>query len=232
MTRAFIGIGSNIHPEENFRESIRLLSHSVTIAAISTVYQTEPENRPDQPPYLNGVVAIETGRSPLYLKYRLLRLIEEKLGRLRTDDRYASRTIDLDLLLYDDVTIATEELVLPDPDIFRRPYVAIPLAELAPGLVIPGMEVPIEVVSGSLPRNAMKALPRFTESLLRIVPPMPRRLNAGDSEKRDITDTLAGNREKTPGKEGDAHGNSAVRFFRHETVRSGVFRSGQRPGLD
>jgi hypothetical protein len=77
-------------------------------------------------------VAIETNQPPVAVKVTVLRRIEETLGRVRSEDKFAPRTIDLDLLLYDDVAMSSDMLVLPDPDLACRPFLAIPVFELEP----------------------------------------------------------------------------------------------------
>src|SRR5262245_46662957 len=99
MPRAFIGIGSNIAPEKNIREALRMLAKSARIISISTFYREPAIDRPSEPDFYNGVVAIETDLAPTTLKLKLLRKIEADLGRRRSADKYASRTIDLDLLV-------------------------------------------------------------------------------------------------------------------------------------
>jgi 2-amino-4-hydroxy-6-hydroxymethyldihydropteridine diphosphokinase len=165
MARAFVGIGSNIRPESNVKEALLLLSKHVIVLQISTVYVTEPISGPDDAPYYNTVVEIKTEHSPVELKRRVLRLIEEELGRERGADKYASRTIDLDLLLYDDVVVTSDELTLPDPDILSRPFLALPLLELAPELVLPGSATLLAEAASKLPRGGMDPLPRYTDQL-------------------------------------------------------------------
>lgn len=165
MARAFVSVGSNINPAENTARALSALGREARITKISTVYLTEPEGRPEQQPFYNCVVEIETELSPAELKQKVLRRIEDRLGRERTEDKYAARTIDLDLVLYDDLVMATESLTLPDPDIVRRPFLAIPLLELAPGLVLPGSGLRIDEAAATLPRSGMKPLENYTERL-------------------------------------------------------------------
>jgi 2-amino-4-hydroxy-6-hydroxymethyldihydropteridine diphosphokinase len=143
MARAFIGIGSNIDPEKNIRQALRQLAQAVRLTAISTFYREPAIERPHEPAFYNGVVAIETDSPPMRLKQDLLRKIEADLGHIRGSDKYASRPIDLDLLLYDDCVLSNNQLTLPDPDILERAFVAIPLCELAPDLMLPGSGLPI-----------------------------------------------------------------------------------------
>jgi 2-amino-4-hydroxy-6-hydroxymethyldihydropteridine diphosphokinase len=165
MPRAFVAIGSNINPAENVRKALRLLAHEVRLVEISTVYRTDPEGRPEQSPYYNCVIGIETDVPPKELKHRILRRIEEELGRRRSEDQYAPRTIDLDLVLYGDLNFKTEDLTLPDPEILHRPFLAIPLGELVPDLTLAGSGLPIGEVAAKLSREGMEALDRYTESL-------------------------------------------------------------------
>lgn len=164
MVRAFVAIGSNIDPEKNVRKAIQKLASQVRIIGISTVYLTEPEGGP-QPFFYNLVIEIDTDISPGDLKYQILRRIELDLGRKRTRDKYAPRTIDLDLILYNDVVEKSTELSLPDPRILDRPFLAIPLSELSPELVLPDTGLRINQVVAKLRPEGMKVMKEFTELL-------------------------------------------------------------------
>jgi dihydroneopterin aldolase/2-amino-4-hydroxy-6-hydroxymethyldihydropteridine diphosphokinase len=165
MTRAYVGMGSNIDPEQNVRQALLLLREQVRIIGISTIYRTLPTERPDQPMYLNAVVAIETTLLPRDLKFLVLRQIEAKLGRVRTDDRFASRPIDLDLIVYDNLAVQERDLVLPDPEIAMRPFLALPLAELAPDLVLPGSSLAVRDAAAALTDREMTPAEDLTTSL-------------------------------------------------------------------
>ena len=165
MVRAFIGVGSNIRPEENVRKALQLLASKVSILEISTVYSTEAEGQPELPRYYNCVVEIETEASPTQLKHEILRQIEKELGRERTEDKFAPRTIDLDLILYDELVLTSDDLVLPDPQIPNRPYLAIPLYELDSELILPGTGLRIEEVAGQLEHSSMIPLRFYTAFL-------------------------------------------------------------------
>jgi 2-amino-4-hydroxy-6-hydroxymethyldihydropteridine diphosphokinase len=165
MPRAFIGVGSNIAPQENIREALRRLAQSVLIVSISTFYREPAIGRPDDPDFHNGVVEIDTDLAPITLKGKVLRGIEASLGRSRSLDKFASRTIDLDLLLYDDLVVSSAELTLPHPDILKRAFVAVPLYEIAPTLVLPGSGVPIRQVAAQLPTKPMQPLAEYTRLL-------------------------------------------------------------------
>jgi 2-amino-4-hydroxy-6-hydroxymethyldihydropteridine diphosphokinase len=165
MSQVFLSLGSNIDPAENIRKAIEFLCRHVRVTRISTVYLTPAEGRPEQPRYYNCVAEVETEIPPGELKYVILRRIEESLGRKRTADKFAARTIDLDIILYDDLIIKTDEITLPDPDIELRAFVALPLQELSPKLQLPGTGKSIADVAASLPEGGMTPLHQYTEML-------------------------------------------------------------------
>jgi 2-amino-4-hydroxy-6-hydroxymethyldihydropteridine diphosphokinase len=137
----------------------------VRIVAVSTVYQTTAEGRPEEPFFYNCVVELETHSPPLELKSCVLRRIEWTLGRMRGQDKFAARTIDLDLILYDELVLSSEKLTLPDPEIARRPYLAVPLHELSPALVLPGWGTPISDIAARLAGSEMTPLKDYTERI-------------------------------------------------------------------
>jgi dihydroneopterin aldolase/2-amino-4-hydroxy-6-hydroxymethyldihydropteridine diphosphokinase len=164
MGRAFVSVGSNIDPEENVTRGLRLLDEQVGIRGVSTFYRTPALNRPQDPPFVNGVVEVDDRLSPVDLKKRL-RNIERTFGRERSADRYAPRTLDLDLLLYADQVSSSDGLTLPHPDLRERPFVAIPVLELAPDLILPGSGMALRSVADSLPRYPMEPLAELTQRL-------------------------------------------------------------------
>lgn len=162
MAHAFIGIGSNIEPEKNVRAAIRSLAQQARLVGISTVYRTDALGRPEQHPYYNCVVEIETEAPPSEVKHGMLRPIEHSLGRQRSEDKYAPRTIDLDLIVYDDLAMDAEGIKLPDPDILLRPFLAIPLFELAPDLVLAGYHRRIGDIAARMPQDGMQPLKEYS----------------------------------------------------------------------
>lgn len=131
---AFIALGSNLGDREgNLRRALELLTQNgVEIVKISKFIETEPYGVIDQPRFLNGVCQVKTVLKPLEL-LRLLLTVEKEMGRVRLR-HWGERNIDLDLLLYEDVIMDTEELRLPHPDMANRDFVMLPLAEIAPEL--------------------------------------------------------------------------------------------------
>lgn len=165
MVRAFVAIGSNIDPAINVRSAIELLARRLSVIRLSTVYKTQPEERLEQEDFYNCVVEIQTDLPPRDLKFHVLRMIETQLKRQRTPDKYAPRTIDMDLILYGDLTLNENDLVLPDPDIVRRFFVAAPLEEFDPDLILPGSDVRISDIAARLPQDKAQPLPSYTARL-------------------------------------------------------------------
>jgi 2-amino-4-hydroxy-6-hydroxymethyldihydropteridine diphosphokinase len=138
VARAFVGLGSNVGDRETTLErALDLLRKRVEVRAVSSVRETEPWGYVDQPPFLNAAAEIETELAPRELLDVLLD-VEHALGRTRDGPRYGPRTIDLDLLLYDDEVVDEPGLTVPHPRLHERRFVLEPLAELDPGLVVPG----------------------------------------------------------------------------------------------
>ena len=134
----FIAVGSNVEPEKNILRALDLLDDAgLTVESSSTFYRTEPIDRPEQPRYRNGVWRVWTAVPVRRLQFDVLRGIETTLGRVRTEDPYAPRPLDLDVIIYGDAVVRDEDLVLPDPDIYTRAFLAGPLTELAPSLRLP-----------------------------------------------------------------------------------------------
>ena len=134
MTRAYVGLGSNLGDREG---SIRRAAELIGAGRLSTVRETEPWGIEDQPLFLNAVAEVETDLPPRRLLDRLLE-VERTLGRMRDGARFGPRTIDLDLLLYGSEMVAEPGLTVPHPRLHERRFVLEPLAELEPGLVVPG----------------------------------------------------------------------------------------------
>ncbi|NPV28703.1 MAG: 2-amino-4-hydroxy-6-hydroxymethyldihydropteridine diphosphokinase [Firmicutes bacterium] len=138
MKRAYVGLGSNLgdRAANLGRARQELDSHpQIRITRTSSLYESEPVGFLDQGWFLNQVVEIETDLDPFAL-LRVLQGIENTLGRKR-EIRWGPRVIDLDLLLFDNRTLATPELVLPHPRMYERNFVLVPLHEIAPDLLHP-----------------------------------------------------------------------------------------------
>ncbi len=139
MPLAYIALGANLDdPLGQLRaalDAVAALPDSRMLRT-SSFYRTAPVGAPGQPDYLNAVAALETGLAPDDLLAALLE-IEHDFGR-RREYRNAPRTLDLDLLLYDDAVIDRPHLQIPHPRLHLRAFVLVPLAEIAPELRLPG----------------------------------------------------------------------------------------------
>ena len=130
--RAFLGLGSNLGDRRRrLREAVAALPD---VVATSPVYETAPVGGPaGQGPYLNAVVELDTDLTPRQL-LDVGRRLEDAAGRVRAE-RWGSRTLDVDVLLVDDLRVEEPDLQVPHPRMWERPFVLIPLADLAPDLV-------------------------------------------------------------------------------------------------
>ena len=137
MTVAYVGLGANLGDREaTLRHALELLGEHVELEAVSSFRETEPVGVSDQPLFVNAAARIRTELPPRELLDVLL-AIERTLGRERRE-RWGPRTIDLDLLLYGDATVAEDRLAVPHPRLHERRFVLEPLAELDPALAVPG----------------------------------------------------------------------------------------------
>lgn len=130
----FLALGSNIEPEAHLRRGLEELTRRFPVVSVSPVYESEPVDAPGSPRFLNACVLILTDLPASELKYRHLRGVEARLGRTRTDDPNAPRTLDIDIALVGRRVLHDPDLGIevPDPQILTRPHVALPLADLAP----------------------------------------------------------------------------------------------------
>ncbi len=142
MVDAMISLGSNIEKEKNIPAALQALEAQPGIKCkkVSSVYETKAvgaDGKPnEQEGFHNAALLIETELTAKQLRFTL-RSVEESLGRVRTDDKFAARPIDLDIALYGDAVLDLEGSQVPDPDIVRYPHVAVPLADVAPAWIHP-----------------------------------------------------------------------------------------------
>jgi 2-amino-4-hydroxy-6-hydroxymethyldihydropteridine diphosphokinase len=129
--KAYLGVGSNLGDS---RATLRAaIAAMPDVVAVSPLYETEPVGGPDQPPYLNLVVQLDTDLSPREL-LDLAHRLEDSAGRVRAE-RNGPRTLDVDVLLVGDLHVDDADLVVPHPRMWERRFVLAPLADLAAGEV-------------------------------------------------------------------------------------------------
>lgn len=167
MATVYVGVGSNIDPERNIPDAMRALRSRARITGVSAFYRTPPLGAPGDPEFFNGVVRIETDLEPSELRADVLRRIEDDLGRRRTSDPNSPRPIDLDIILYEERVSREGGIIIPAPDIRTRAFVAVPLLELAPDLVLPDDGARLKDLVRSMDRRGLAPLPEFSETLIK-----------------------------------------------------------------
>jgi 2-amino-4-hydroxy-6-hydroxymethyldihydropteridine diphosphokinase len=145
-----VGLGANLGDRAaTLARALELLEQQpqIAIVAVSSFRETDPVGCLDQPRFLNAAVAIETPLPPKALLGTLLD-VERELGRTREGPRYGPRTVDLDLLLIEGVTVDEPGLTLPHPRLHERAFALEPLVELDPSIVVPGHGTVRQLLSG------------------------------------------------------------------------------------
>jgi 2-amino-4-hydroxy-6-hydroxymethyldihydropteridine diphosphokinase len=159
---AYLSLGSNVgNRQKHLREAIARLGVHDRVLKASSFYETEPVEFTQQAWFLNCAVAIETEKSPPELMASLLS-IELELGRRRLQ-RKGPRTIDMDILLFDESVFESPNLIIPHPAMQQRRFVLEPMAEIAPDVVHPGLKKTIRELLAGLPRGqVVRKLPAST----------------------------------------------------------------------
>jgi GTP cyclohydrolase I len=187
--KVLVTLGSNVERERNLPVAVaRLRRHPrIAVRAVSPVYETSPVGGgPDQPPYFNAALMIETDLSSADLR-EALRAIEQELGRVRTADKCAPRTIDLDVAWFGGSPTESGGPSLPDPDILRFPHLAIPLADVAPDWRHPELGVTLRHIADSLPHSS-KEIRKAMTKLVEHIPTNGHYANALDAEPGEVYD--------------------------------------------
>lgn len=157
MNTVYIGLGSNLsNPAQQIRNAIKALSQlkSCQLDKVSALYFSRPMGPKDQPDYMNAVVSLTTTISAIEM-LDALQSIENTAGRVRKDNRWGARILDLDILLFNDHVINTERLTIPHYGMKVREFVLIPLHEIAPTLVLPDGEMLGKLIQG-IDHNGLK----------------------------------------------------------------------------
>ena len=152
MNRAFLSVASNIRPRENILTAIGRLTETSRVRTVSRCFVTAAIPAADRPPtnalpsFINCVVLVETGYGASAFKDEILRPLEQALGRVRTDNRYAPRPIDLDLLLFNDEQHTEDGLTIPDPEIFARWFLAQGILDIDGDVMVPHATAPFRAL--------------------------------------------------------------------------------------
>ncbi|HBX52746.1 MAG: 2-amino-4-hydroxy-6-hydroxymethyldihydropteridine diphosphokinase [Bacteroidetes bacterium RIFOXYA12_FULL_35_11] len=145
MVQVFLLLGSNIGDRKKTLETAcnAINTEAGEILKMSAIYETEPWGYQSELKYLNQVIQINTNLSPIELLQKIHK-IEEDMGRIRKAGAYSDRTIDIDILFYDDIIISDKELQIPHPRLHERKFTLIPLYEIAPDFIHPVFKKRIE----------------------------------------------------------------------------------------
>lgn len=140
--RAYLLTGSNIEPRAKYLQDARkiIVEQIGQIITYSNIYESEPWGFSSKVNFLNQVLLVETEHEPEAVLEKILR-IEKSLDRQRIKGQYHSRTIDIDILYYEDVTLISNHLILPHPRLHERNFTLLPLVEIAPDFVHPGLNL-------------------------------------------------------------------------------------------
>jgi len=162
MAIAYIALGSNLqHPAQQVKRAFEVIAKlpNTTLLKRSSLYKTAPVGYDNQPDFINAVAMVETGLTPEAMM-QLLLSIEQQFGRERPFPN-APRILDLDLLLYDNITMQSDLLTLPHPRMQSRGFVILPLAEIAAGLILPSGESVVELAK-RFPQEDIQRIPERT----------------------------------------------------------------------
>lgn len=157
MALAYIGLGSNLaDPQAQISSALDKLARleNCQVSQVSSLYFSRPMGPQDQPDYMNAVVAIETSLSAITLLDQLQH-IEQNAGRVRKDNRWGARVLDLDILLFAQQVINTGRLTIPHYGLKEREFVLLPLAEIAPDLILPDGDN-IQELADQINKNGLK----------------------------------------------------------------------------
>lgn len=163
-TIAYIGLGSNLaEPIKQVQSAIENLKNIAQskVIKVSSLYLSKPMGPQDQDDYINAVLALETTLTPIEL-LDTLQHIENEAGRVRKENRWGARILDLDIILFGDEIINNERLTVPHYGMKDREFVLLPLAEIAADLVIPASigeeQQSVRFLSQNIANNAMVKL--------------------------------------------------------------------------
>ena len=168
---AYLSLGSNIEPEANLTAAVAMLAELTRLVAISSVWETRPLGLLNQPNFLNAAAIVHTKLNAVQLKQQVLSYIEQSLGRLRQGDKNGPRTIDIDIMLFNNQSIMVGQRHIPDNEVLERAFVAIPLAEIAPDYKHPHTGQTLRDIARrfSATPQEMQLCPEITQTLKQFI---------------------------------------------------------------
>lgn len=169
---AHLGLGSNLAPDLHIVRAVLDIRARMQVLASSRFYRNPPHppsHGRGQPEFVNGVLFVRVRSDLNELRCCTLREIESKLGRIRTSDPFADRVIDLDLLTFRSKPDAQDEEFWVNPEIVHRPYWAVPLAELAPHIWVPGAESALGRHAAAMKGPELVCLESLTAEIRRLL---------------------------------------------------------------
>lgn len=168
---AYLSLGSNIEPEVNIKLAVAMLAERTELIAVSSVWETRPVGMINQPNFLNAAAIVRTQLTASQLKQKVLRPIEQKLGRVRQANKNGPRPIDIDIILFNRQVIKLGGRHIPDAEVLERPFVAIPLAEIAPDYIHPVTDQRLTDIASSfnVTKKDMSPRPEISLTLARLI---------------------------------------------------------------
>jgi 2-amino-4-hydroxy-6-hydroxymethyldihydropteridine diphosphokinase len=157
----FLGLGSNLGDRKGLMEDAiaRLTAADVEILSKSSIYETPPWGKEDQPAFLNMVVSVAFVATPEELMATVIQ-VEEAMGRQRTE-HWGPRIIDIDILAFGKNRFTSQRLTVPHPMLAQRAFVLVPWAEIAPSFIVPGLDASVWELMARLPEVELKGIQKY-----------------------------------------------------------------------
>ena len=156
----FITLGSNINSLENVNSAISLIREEFENIKVSNYYKTPavlgPLNEDKQEDYLNAAVLTMSELDPEFIKFKILRKIERRIGRIRSEDKFEARLIDLDIAIYGSKVVHIANIAIPDPDILQHAHVIFPLCDLDPDFIHPITDEKLSEIKNNFDKRSIK----------------------------------------------------------------------------